>query len=362
MSLLACKPNADETLDRLRLFYSRGAGDQIFAAFTIPSPALKEFAATSPEGLCVYPDPDERIRFWDRYLREWAVLEDDSIPVAALSEFDQGLYGGVLGCEVRFNCNPETGWISSMVVPLLKDWSEFKDLRFDERHPWLQRYERQMDRFVRGARGRFGIGHVILINGLNFAFELVGATETYAAMIDDSETLREAMELGLTVNRSIQQRFFSHIPLLEGGTCSSGAQWIPGRVIAESVDPFHMTSVDYFEAWGRPVTERIMAEYDGGITHLHGNGRHLLEAVCTIKGLKGLILGDDKGYPAALDVADDLRARSGDTPLVMVTSHDRFVDKLNRHTLPGGVLYLVNGTPDAATANRCMETVRTYRC
>ena len=34
-----------------------------------------------------------------------------------LSELDQGLYGGLLGGDVRFLAHPENGWISSMVPP-----------------------------------------------------------------------------------------------------------------------------------------------------------------------------------------------------------------------------------------------------
>ena len=75
------------------------------------------------EGFCQYPDVSERIAFWDEHLRELAALEDDNLPVAYLSEMDQGLYGGLLGGEAQFLSDPATGWISSMVKPLLKDWS-----------------------------------------------------------------------------------------------------------------------------------------------------------------------------------------------------------------------------------------------
>ena len=122
-----------------------------------------------------------------------------------------------------------------------------------------------------------------------------------------------------------------------------------------------MTSVAYFEDWGRPITERIFAEYDGGVTHLHGNGRHLLEAVCTLRGLKGLVFGDDKGYPPTIEILANLRQRAGTPPLIVGVEYNDFTQRLNRGQLPGGVLYLVRGTPSALAANRCMENVRAYR-
>ncbi|MDO9540720.1 MAG: hypothetical protein Q7J98_00150 [Kiritimatiellia bacterium] len=347
--------------DRLRALYERRAQDQVFAAFDIPSPTLMEFRKRNAEGLCGYPDPAERIRFWDCLLAERVALNDDSIPSAYLSEFDQGLYGGILGGEVRFVCNPDTGWISSMVFPLLKDWSEFSRLRLDLNHEWFQEYRRQLDVFVEGARGKFGISHFILINGLNFIFELVGATETYLSLIEQPEMVRKAMELGFKVNVEIQKHFFAKAPLVAGGTCGYAVQWVPGRIIAESVDPFHMTSVAYFEEWGRSISERIMAEFDGGVTHIHGNGRHLMEAVCSMKGLKAVMLGDDKGFPPAIEVLDELKARAGDMPLTVNAQFSDFAERIGRHGLAGGVLYQVHGAPGADEVNCCMEKVRAYR-
>ena len=95
--------------------------------------------------------------------------------------------------------------------------------------------------------------------------------------------------------------------------------------------------------------------------HLHGNGRHLLDAVRTIEGLKAIFLGDDRGFPSALDVLGELRARAGDVPLVVRAEFADFVEKLDRHELAGGVFYQVQGVPDVDTANRCMEKVRSYR-
>ena len=77
------------------------------------------------------------------------------------------------------------------------------------------------------------------------------------------------------------------VPLLEGGTFSNFGQWIPGRIVSESLDPYHMTSVAYFEKWGREPAERILGAFDGGVIHIHGNGRHLFQATSTHHGAEG---------------------------------------------------------------------------
>lgn len=358
---LAYKPNLDETLERLTRLYAREAPDEVFAAFEIPSAAVSRFAETYPHGYCDEPDLRDRLAFWDIHLRERSVLEDDSMPSAYLSEFDQGLYGGMFGGDVQFMAHPESGWISSMVAPLLDDWSELDDLHLDRSHPWYKRLTTHTQAYAEVAAGNFGISHFILIDGLNFAFELVGATETYMGLELYPETIRRVIELAYEVNVAVHSDFFDIVDLFEGGTFSNMTQWIPGRIVSESVDPFHMTSVEYFEQWGREPIERIFADFDGGGVHIHGNGRHLLEAVASLEGLRVMNLADDRGFPLAFDILPELQARTGDMPLVVGVDFDLFAQALEQHTLCGGVLYDVSNAPGAEAANRCFEQVRSYR-
>ena len=124
-----------EAFSRLRQLYDQRSEELVLATMAVPSRAIAEFAERHPAGYCDYPDPEERVRFWDAYLRERSAIQDDSIPSAYLSEMDQGLYGGLIGGDVRFLCDPVTGWISSMVPPVLRDWSEFDRLTLPADHP-----------------------------------------------------------------------------------------------------------------------------------------------------------------------------------------------------------------------------------
>jgi len=361
MSVFAYKPNAEEVATGLRSLYERRAEDRIFATMAVPSGAIAQFRRQYADPRCDYPHPADRAEFWDRLLGERSAVEDDSMPAAYLSEFDQGLYGGLLGGEVRFMCHPETGWISSMVPPLLGDWPEFDALRFDRSHFWWQRYLDQLRVFVDRSSGKWGVSHFILIDALNFVFELIGATETYLSVEQCPENVRRAIDFAFDLNVQVQRAFFETVPATFGGTLSNFAQWIPGRIVSESLDPFHMTSVDYFEQWGREPAQRIIAEFDGGVIHIHGNGRHLLEAASSINALKAILLLDDLGFAPAFDVLEELKQRTGNTPISVFAKFDQFADRLERHTLPGGVLYQVTDVPDIDSANRCMERVRRYR-
>jgi hypothetical protein len=313
-----------------------------------------------------YPDPIERIGFWDRHLSERARLEDDSIPSAYPSEFDQGLYGGLFGGDVRFLSMPHdgyigSGWISSMVPPLLHDWSEFGRLALDAEAVWYRRYRDQLRIMSSAARGKFGISHLIVIDSLNFVFELVGATNTYISMYETPERVRQAIEFAYSLNQRVQDTFFEIVGTLEGGTCSWVLPWLPGKIICESLDPFHMTSLKDLDKWGREPLERLVGNYDGAVLHLHANGWYLLESACSLRGVKALLLVNEKDHPPATEIGLDLRKRAGDMPLSMMAEYADFVAKLDRHALPGGVFYYVTGAPDIDEANRCMEKVRGYR-
>ena len=362
MSLLAYKKNAAEAIARLRTLYSRQAGDRIFSRMYVKSPTMEQFAAEHVDGYCDCPELNERIEFWERLSAERTNLEDDSIPSAFLTEMDQGIYGAIIGGEIRFQCDSQSGWISSMVPPILKDWSEFDALKLDKSHPWFERYTDQLEFYLKRGKGKFGVSHFILIDAFNFIFELFGATETYLSAEFHPEMVRKAIDFAYDLNVMVTDAFFERDVLIDGGTCSDKGVWMPGRAVSESIDPFHMTSVDYFERWGREPAERILTHYDGGgILHIHGNGRHLIEVASTIKGAKAIGMYDDIGWPLAIDVAMEIRRRAGDMPLTLMADYPKFVEKLNDHTLPGGVLYNIKQVPDLNTANRLAEKIRAYR-
>ncbi len=261
-TLLAWCGGGEETFVRLRQLYREKDTGIVCAMAETPSKTLKEFAERHTAGFCDYPDPVARAIFWDRYLSERKNICDDSVPSAYLSEMDQGLYGGIAGGETNFLVHPENGWISSMTAPIIKDWSDFEKLSFNQDCVWFKRYLNQIEVFKKYASGKFGISHFILINGLNFVFELFGATRTYLEAIENPEMVEKACRFALNLNLVMQNTFFEKINLVNGGTCSNMVQWIDGKIISESVDPFHMASIDFFERWGRKQLEDVFSYFD----------------------------------------------------------------------------------------------------
>jgi hypothetical protein len=361
MEKLEYKPNAEAIVQRLTELWSRKAQDRIFAHLRVRSPALEEFAATYTDGPCEYPEPEERIAFWDRCLEPERHVEDDWMPIAYLSEFDEGLCASLCGGTMEFLMHSDIGWISSMCKPCLDDLAKIDELKIDPEHPSIQRLDRQLKVFAEGARGKFGIAPYIVIDALNFVAEVRGMTQAFIDVLDSPEEVKRLMQFAYELNVFTQERTYSALDGFAGGSFVNMGSWAPGRPVLFSVDAYHMAKPDFFEEWGRPYIQPLLDHFDGGLLHLHSNGRHLLESVRTMPGLLCIYLLDEPWNPRAYDRLEEMKEKAGDVPVVVNCGWNEFCRDLDRRRLPGNVLYQVSDVPSAKEANRVMENVRAYR-
>lgn len=269
------KVNFDEAVARLFDLYSGKGKDRLFAVMETPSEVLKEYARTHRSVEREYPPLDERVDFWLRLFEEKKEIEDDGIPCAYLSEFDEGLYAGLMGETVRFLDTVETGWVSSMAVP---DYAQkglpqlLQDLKLpDEDNFWLQRYINQLEYFQRCFDGKMGISHLIVCDAVNLLFELRGATQTFYDLEDDFESCKRVMDFSIRLCKQVQDIFFEKIPMIKGGTFSNLCGILKGIIVADSLDPYHLSGEEPFYAYGKRYIEEMFSFYDGGIVHIHAN-------------------------------------------------------------------------------------------
>ena len=94
----------------------------------------------------------------------------------------------------------------------------------------------------------------------------------------------------------------------------------------------------YFAQWGLELAKRMFNAFGGSMIHLNGNGRQLLLAAATHRGLKTICFVDEVGHPVALDPLTELRARTSDVSLVVFASYEKYVQRLNGREMPGRVL------------------------
>ena len=198
---------------------------------------------------------------------------------------------------------------------------------------------------------------------VDFAVELTTPRESnvYYDIVDVPEKVKFVIDFALKLNEWVVNRFFDITGLVNGGTCSNFVQWIPGRVVSESVDPFHLASVDTFEEWGREPIQRIFDKYDGGIVHLHSNGHHLMENVSTLKGLKCIVLLDEEFNAPVYKKLEQLNIKRGKIPMNISIPYEVFADRLTKRELHTNVFYNVLNVPDTNCANKVMADVKKYK-
>ncbi len=354
------KKNYMKVISRMKDLYGGLGVDHIYAKMNIPNPVLEFFANTFDDGPVNQPDVKERSIFWDEVLSIYSNLEDDSIPSCYLSEFDQGLYAGLLGGKVKYLRHAASGWISSMVEPFINDIKEINNFYFDENCTIYKNYINQMEIFKKQGQGKFGISHFICLDGVNFMFELRGATQTYYDLIDYPDEAKKIIDFSTKLCIKVQDDFFKTIGLLQGGTVSNVSQWLPGKIVSESVDAFHLTSSQMFEEWGLDVVKTLFNHFNGGVIHLHTNGHHLINSISKIRGLKCIVFLDENFAEPCYKKLDELSRLCGRIPMVISIPFEEFVNKLESKELPKNILYDVLKVPDIKTANEIMKKVQSY--
>lgn len=356
------KRNIDEVLSRLTRLYQRKMQDEICVNMHVINPGLLAYLAQNEDGDTGYPSIQERLLFWDSVGKHYEHLEDDSIPHAYFSEFDEGLYAGLVGAEVAFLNNKESGWISSMAIPFvenLEDALSFSLTALDE--TWNQRFISQLKVFASYFEGKMGVSHFIVIDALNFLFELRGATNTYYDVMENPEVANHVMDFATQLCLYVQNAYFDTVGLYRGGTVSNLMGWCTGKIISESLDPYHLGSSDWFLTYGKAHVNKIVSHYDGMVIHLHTNGYHLLKEVVKLDKLKAVYFLDDDYNRMAFDRLDEILPYREDVPIILTLPYERFIQAFEENTLPTNALINVMNVPSIEEANAWMAKVKTYR-
>ncbi|MHB1455462.1 MAG: hypothetical protein ACYC0V_00955 [Armatimonadota bacterium] len=359
--LLSHKHNAADAVERLRRLWDRRYRDRICAHMNVPTQTLNRFAEMHKDGPTIYPDPHERLAFWDAHLYETKDLEDDWLPIAYLSEFDQGVVGGALGEKMRYMMHKDVGWISSMCAPVMDDLSDLDMLKIDPEAAAIKLMDEQVRIFSDGAKGRFGIAPFIIIDSMNFVAEMRGMTQAFEDVIDHPEAVIRMMDFALEFNIFLQERVRRMTGGFMDGSFVNMGSWCQGNPILFSVDAYHMASPDFYYQWGVPHLQRILDHFGGGLLHVHSNGWHLLPHVVKLDHLKCVYFAEEMWNPRAYDQLPMLCKQAAGTPLIISCEYDEFKRDLSSCKLPGNVLYDIKNVPSVEHGNRLMEKVHAYR-
>ncbi len=350
LTSLAYKPGLETVVERHRQLWTRQLPQGILARI---DPA--ELSVVDPLSCC--PDITAMAAAWDHNYRIRREVEDDLLPVARVS-FGSAAYGAYLGAEVVFN--GDAGWSR----PLLADYDQLPQLRFDEQNEWIQRQQAACRHFAQVAQGKFAVCETEQMDGLNLA-ELLRGSAVYTDLYDYPQDLHRLLQFAAEFNirfTDMQRELLAPGLFYAGGIFSIFRIWLPGRAVWVSVDAYGLCSVEVFREFGAPYLQRVIDFFGGGWIHLHSTALRLLPEIVGLSGIVGIGIYDDPNAPRGFDHLAGIRRISGDIPLQIDCRVEELEQGLAQRRLPGGVMYMVKqGVETVAQANRLMTKVRAYR-
>jgi len=372
--LLLYKANAQQVLERLRAFWHREMPDQILAVMSgFPNPYLEKFQAKwnpPPQGAeRQLPSPEETFDLWDAKLRVLKSLEDDSLPVAyATLDFGESGFAAFLGAEIHFYSKNLDGLYNggtySWAQPLLDSWQELEKLSFSLDNPWVRRFRELLAYFIPQVSGRLGINVFLCIDALTLACELRGTSRAYLDLYEHPQELRRVMEIGVEENIQMLEMQYQMIEPFQEGRFTWIGGWVPhSSPVPLSVDTYILCAPWVYRDFGLAYQQRLIDHFGAGFMHFHGPRLDLLPEVLRLQGLM-FLEGFDSGRveePRAFEILPQIKALTGDMPLLISCTQAELMQGMHERSLPGGVMYRVGDVSSIEEANRLMEEVRRYR-
>jgi hypothetical protein len=371
MSGLDWKANRDEVLDRRRRFYRRELQDGILATLQVATDARQDWEAFQnrwgawQEGqLRPFPSNEEVFDRETIGLQQRGRVEDDWLPVSySILDAGESMVGAMFGAEMKFMHRP-CGPAVSFCEHLLPDYSQLGSLAFSLESPWTRRFLSIQDYFAEHCNGSFSQHPCLVMDGLNFACEMRGATQMYVDLYEYPQELRALLELGLDFNIRFQEAQMRRTGAYRDGSFVWMGGWVPfPRAISISVDAYVVCSPQTYAEFGYDYQRRLLEHFGHGLLHFHCNRVDLAREVAKLPHLELFQFGGDPHDPKPdHEYLPEMRKAVGDLPMMVAYPYDLFVARLAESGLPPNVHYHVVGKALAIDeANRLADRVRKYR-
>ena len=260
------------------------------------------------EGNCVKPleqwrFPDEMCEYLDacieRDCEKWMFrdfLDDDTLPTMK-PYFGISIHSAFIGGDVKFGGN------TSYHVPVIKNWDSLDSLTLKEDNLYLQLLLNAM-RYLQ--KKSYSYGFFLSLRGGDSPMDIANAlrgNDLFLDFYDDNIQVHRLMDFCVKAAKWTWKHQVEITGILEGGRITGQAVWLPGNAIGHlSEDASSMCSVDIYEEFGQPYTQRLLNDYDTAIMHVHTKGRHQLPSISKLEGIKFIQLEYDPGEPSPIEV------------------------------------------------------------
>ena len=364
-------------MERQISFWKREVPDRILAEFIFGSDAT--LAATKTGGTVSKDCPplydnvpgmlEDFENLVDEYIESesWKIADDGfKIPIAWPElQFGNGMAGAMFGGELEVTSTKDHTYTFNK--PVIKDWSDIRNIKFDENNVWVRRILDALRYFVEHSSREFVIRPFFVYEGADFIVSIRGTTQAFYDLIDNPPELNVLYKIGRDAGIKffeMKQKLISKYNenLLKNDKYSKMAPLHSIPML--DMDAYALCSPETFERIGFENKQAILNHFGGGSFYIHAMGRFIVPIAAHLENLTELWLFDDPKYPAYFDDRINWRKETFDIPLQIYCSLKQFTGALEEKSLPGGVKYNIltdKNEINIEEANDLMDKIKKYQ-
>ncbi|KKR04403.1 MAG: hypothetical protein UT30_C0008G0025 [Candidatus Uhrbacteria bacterium GW2011_GWF2_39_13] len=341
------KINLNQTLDRLLAFAEHRLEDGILVSVRSYYDAENKESEQAYIKECpLITERENCVKLAKTYFEKFdSASLWDFIPVSyPACSFGESIWSGFFGGKITFAGTKNATW-SSCEKPVIENFENFNFPDFSMDNFWIRKFLETAKYFVDNIGALCDYTPFIFDDCLNLLVELRGAGNAYMDIYDYPDLIARFMDWSVDLNiklYDLQSNLFRRTADDAIGK-HPYKKYLRSHIPDLSVDAYGVCDTEIYKKWGLEQHKRIVAHYSGGRMHIHANGRHLCKTIATIKGLCYCYLSDDIGYPPPWEILEVLKEELHPVPIAIDIPCEVFIQRLNENTLPGGVLYRLDG-------------------
>jgi len=367
-----------EAIDRNIAFHNGEMRDSILLTVSMPSKfpsASSDYYGRKKEEQneqdklwlereCYIVDPQNRINLMNEYhgqIENRQMINDDYVPVYYPTlHLGESYCAAMLGADTSFFGT--ANYTCSGAKPLITSEKDLDKLIIDPDNYWIKFIQSALEHFCELADGKMLLVPIIAMDALNLAVELMGSTEAYMAVYEDTELLHKIMEFGVEYMTYIYKIQDDIIRPYNDRMVNADSSAFGGLLM--SVDAYTVCNPEIYKNMGLVYQNKLLENIGYGFMHMHGFGLDkLLPLTAQLPGIKDYRLGRDLKAQENLPVESISWMREvlgDDRQLSTSVSHHEFIAGIENRTLPFNTHYSC-WTDNLETANKMIDMAKNYR-
>ncbi len=241
-----------------------------------------------------YHDPEQNAEILDqaeRSLLARAEMPDD-MPPALVAGGGVHFAGAVFGAPIRVTAN----MLAS--EPIIHDWSEAWNIRYDPQNPWVQRALRLARQLVARSAGRYAVTPGLLEGPSDICAALRGITRLAEDLYAYPQEVRRLAAVATEAWSAYLHAMHETVPLYDGGTVTGWSVWAPGRAAAFQEDFCTVISPYQYRQFFQPFDRELALQVDVFWVHVHAGEIHLVDELLAMDEVHGIqIVSDGAASP-----------------------------------------------------------------